>query len=105
MPRLSEVPAEMLEMYLAKLFAIADANGDGVLQPHELKRLLEMSGFNLSATNIAKLMDAADVNHDGVIEYDEFVPVATEVADWHEGKECTCLHGCTKEESSHAKPW
>ena len=47
-----------------------------MLQPHELKRLLEMSGFNLSATNIAKLMDAADVNHDGVIAYDEFIPVA-----------------------------
>merc|ERR1719502_526091 len=76
MPRLSEVPAEMLERYLAKLFAVADTNGDGVLQPSEFKRLLEMSGFNLSAKNIARLMDAADVNHDGVIEYEEFIPVA-----------------------------
>jgi len=64
MPRLSEVPAEMLERYLAKLLAVADANGDSVLQPHELKRLLEMSRFNLPATNIAKLVHAADVNHD-----------------------------------------
>jgi len=76
MPRLSEVPAEMLERYLAKLFAVADANGDGVLQPHEFKRLLEMSGFNFSPETVAKLMNAADVNHDGVIEYDEFIPVA-----------------------------
>ena len=67
--------------------------------------LLELFGFNLSPAAIRELFNAADLHHDGVIEYGEFVPVATEVADWHEGKECTCSQGCTNEESSHAKPW
>ena len=67
--------------------------------------LLELFGFNFPPAAIRELFNAADLLHDGVIEYDEFVPVATEVADWHEGKECTCSQGCTKEESSHAKPW
>ena len=67
--------------------------------------LLELVGFNFPPAAIRELFNAADLHHDGVIEYDEFVPVATEVADWHEGKECTCSQGCTNEESSHAKPW
>jgi len=95
MPRLSEVPAEMLERYLAKLFAVADTNGDGVLQPDEFKRLLEMSGFNLSAQNIARLLDAADVNHDGVIEYEEFIPVALAMLD--ESKRAKSASNCVSE--------
>ena len=45
--------------------------------------LLELVGFNFPAAAIRELFNAADLHHDGVIEYDEFVPVATEVADWH----------------------
>merc|ERR1719305_2112732 len=71
----------MLERYFTKLFAVADTNGDGVLQPEEFKRLLELSGFNFSPETVAQLMDAADVNHDGVIEYDEFIPVALAMRD------------------------
>ena len=44
-------------------------------------RLLELSGFNFPprpATN-RELLNTAHMNHDGVIEYDEFVPVATEI--------------------------
>jgi len=79
MPDVSDVPPEMLKAYLTKLFAVADANGDGVLQPEEFQRLLELSGFNFPAATVAQLIDAADVNHDGVIEYDEFIPVALEI--------------------------
>merc|ERR1719486_329946 len=81
MPDLADVPDEMLERYFAKLFAVADTNGDGVLQPEEFKRLLELSGFNFSPETVATLMDAADVNHDGVIEYEEFIPVALSMRD------------------------
>ena len=55
--------------------------------------LLELFGFNFPPAAIRELFNAADLHHDGVIEYDEFVPVATEVADWHEGKECPCSQG------------
>ena len=74
MPALADVPPAMLKRYLQKLFAVADVNGDGVLQPAEFKRLLELSGFNFPPATIRKLLNAADVNHDGVIEYDEFIP-------------------------------
>jgi len=79
MPSLEDVPPAMLERYFQKLFAVADVNGDGVLQPAEFKRLLELSGFNFPPATVRKLLNAADVNRDGVIEYDEFVPVAMEI--------------------------
>jgi len=79
MPALADVPPAMLKRYLQKLFSVADVNGDGVLQPAEFKRLLELSGFNFPPATVRKLLNAADVNHDGVIEYDEFVPVALEI--------------------------
>lgn len=76
MPRIEDVPPSMLERYFMKLFSIADANGDGVLQPAEFERLLQSSGFNFSQQQISDMMLAADTNRNGVIEYEEFVPVA-----------------------------
>ena len=75
----STFKAEDLEQYFKGLFSIADANGDGVLQPDELEKLLQLCGFALSAEEIAQFVSEADTNHDGVIEYDEFVPVATKM--------------------------
>ena len=70
--------AAELDTYFSGLFTI-DANGDGLLQPKELKRLLELCGFVLSAQQIAQFVSEADTNGDGVIEYKEFVPVATKM--------------------------
>ena len=64
---------------MRELFTIADANGDGVLQPDELTKLLQMCGFELSAEEIAQFVTEADANQDGVIEYEEFVPVASKM--------------------------
>ena len=79
LPHPSTFKAEDLDQYFKGLFAIADANGDGVLQPDELKKLLQLCGFALSAEEIAQFVSEADTNHDGVIEYSEFVPVATKM--------------------------
>ena len=38
-------PDDELEDYLRKLLAIADANGDGCLQPDEFTKLLSLSGL------------------------------------------------------------
>jgi len=76
MPRIQEVPQPMLERYFKKLFSIADVNGDGVLQPAEFSKLLSLSGFNFSKTQIAEFVAQADTNRNGVIEYEEFIPVA-----------------------------
>merc|ERR1711959_841139 len=79
MPALEDVSPKLLQKYFKQLFQVADTNGDGVLQPAEFKRLLELSGFNFPPATVRKLLNAADVNRDGVIEYDEFVPVALEI--------------------------
>ena len=55
LPHPSNFKAEDLEQYFKGLFSIADANGDGVLQPDELKMLLGLCGFALSAEEIAQL--------------------------------------------------
>jgi len=79
MPRIEDVPPAMMERYLKKLFAVADVNGDGVLSPAELKRLLSLSGFNFSKSQIDEVMAAADTNRNGVIEYEEFIPIAMDM--------------------------
>ena len=81
----STFTTEQLESYLQKLFQIADVNGDGVLQPDELTKLLQMCGFELSAEEIAQFVSAADTNHDGVIEYEEFLPVASKMLQSQKG--------------------
>ena len=47
-----------------------------MLQLDELKRLLLLCGFELSATEIEDFVREADTNGDGVIAYSELVPVA-----------------------------
>jgi len=78
-PMWDEVPDDMLERYLAKLFAIGDTNGDGVLQPTEFLELLTRAGLRFPAELVLKLFLEADVNQDGVIEYDEFMPAMLDV--------------------------
>merc|ERR1711959_89524 len=73
-PMWNEVPDDMLERYLGKLFQIGDTNGDGVLQPQEFLELLTRAGLRFPSELVLKLFLEADVNHDGVIEYDEFMP-------------------------------
>jgi len=75
----SSFSPEHLEDYLSKMFSIADANGDGVLQPDELRRMLRLCNFALSEQEITEFVNAADTNHDGLVDYDEFVPVATKM--------------------------
>ena len=68
-----------LHQYLKDLFSIADANGDGILQLPELKQLLQLCGFELTAEQIANFVAEVDKNGDGVIEYNEFVPVMSKM--------------------------
>jgi len=78
-PMWDEVPADMLERYLEKLFQIGDTNGDGVLQPQEFLELLTRAGLRFPANLVLKLFLEADTNGDGVIEYDEFMPAMLDV--------------------------
>jgi len=58
---------------LTQLFKIADANGDGVLQPTEYVQLMRLSGLKFSDEMVLKGLTEADTNQDGVIDYAELV--------------------------------
>lgn len=73
-PLWNEVPDEMLERYLGKLFRIGDAKGCGVLQPKEFVELLTRAGLRFPPSLVQKLFLAAGVNKEGVIEYDGIMP-------------------------------
>ena len=49
MPALETMSSDEFNLYMEKLFAVADKNGDGVLQPDEFERLLHLSGFNFNS--------------------------------------------------------
>ena len=75
----STISTEELHRYFSGLFQIADVNGDGVLQPNELTKLLQLCGLDLTPEEVVTFISHADVNHDGLIQYEEFVPLATKM--------------------------
>jgi len=81
MPLVDNVATHEFNLYMEKLFRVADKNSDGVLQPDEFERLLYMSGFNFADDTIRAVIDAADVNEDGVIEWKEFLPTMKGIVD------------------------
>jgi len=74
MAKHGEFSFDQLSEYMTNLCKQVDTNGDGILQPEELKRLLAVCGLNLSARTVLAIMDTVDVNKDGVILYEKFVP-------------------------------
>ena len=71
--------SEQLEEKLAGLFAAADADGNGVLSPAELKALLLKAGWGFTDEDVTFLIAQADANQDGVIDYEEFVHIGVDI--------------------------
>merc|ERR1711939_1110904 len=73
-PNFSDVPPEMLERYLTRLFQIGDTTGDGVLQFQEFLELLTRCGLRFPAEIVLEIFLLADTTQDGALQCDEFIP-------------------------------
>eukprot|EP00656_Telonema_subtile_P049207 TRINITY_DN605_c0_g1_i1.p1 TRINITY_DN605_c0_g1~~TRINITY_DN605_c0_g1_i1.p1 ORF type:complete len:906 (+),score=358.01 TRINITY_DN605_c0_g1_i1:120-2837(+) len=83
LPDLKDISVPVLERYFRRLFALADTDENGVLDPREFHNLLEKSGLGFSKRLIRRVLLEADVNQDGMIQWDEFIPVMLEIVDAH----------------------
>eukprot|EP00937_MAST-01D_sp_MAST-1D-sp2_P002311 g2311.t1 len=72
---------EELRAKIEQLFLDADADGNGVLDRGEFKKVFSdlKEELGLSNKDIRRIMAEADENADGVIEYGEFTQVAVDV--------------------------
>jgi len=73
----------VLERYFKRLFALADTDSNGVLDPREFHNLLDKSGLGFSDRLIRKVMIEADLNEDMMIQWEEYVPVMLQIIDAH----------------------
>eukprot|EP00943_MAST-04B_sp_MAST-4B-sp1_P006372 g6372.t1 len=65
---------ESMQRELKRYFLSLDADNNGYIDRHEVKKLLRrLHGDDVSDNRVKLLMNAIDVNHDGVITFDEFV--------------------------------
>eukprot|EP00755_Sulcionema_specki_P023510 Sspe_Gene.79085::Locus_49535_Transcript_1_1_Confidence_1.000_Length_592::g.79085::m.79085/K02183/CALM; calmodulin len=61
------------------LFEACDSNHDGVLQPSEVKALLQRQGCNLSDDQVQRVIQRFDRDGDGNISYNEFLSLLVPV--------------------------
>lgn len=65
-----------LEEILRELFAKADVDGNGTLDPEEMAGCLKATGFGFSDEDVARALAVLDLDSDGLVDYLEFVPLA-----------------------------
>jgi len=72
---------EELKERIAQWFDEADADGNGVLDRKEFKKVFQglQADLGLTDKDVLKIMAEADENEDGQIGYAEFLPVAVDV--------------------------
>ncbi|XP_037960105.1 neo-calmodulin-like [Teleopsis dalmanni] len=57
---------------IQKLFDILDTNKDGYLTPQEMRRVAEITGFDISDEKINEMVQILDVDGDGKVSFEEF---------------------------------
>ena len=63
---------------LSDLYKKADANGDGVLSPTEIREHLAPNiGLEMNSEEVEDFIKRADVNNDGRVDYEEFLRLLT----------------------------
>lgn len=54
-------------------FKVFDKDGNGYIEPAELKQVMQSLGETLTDADIEDMMKEADTDNDGRVNYDEFV--------------------------------
>lgn len=67
---------ELMAERLEKVFHHFDADGNGTLDPSELKAAFDAAGRPSDEDTIASAMSALDTNNDGLIDLEEFKAIA-----------------------------
>ncbi|KAK9766440.1 hypothetical protein K7432_004463 [Basidiobolus ranarum] len=60
-------------MKMRDAFLSFDKDGDGVIDPQELKSVLEHYGEHIDDDEIQRMFNEVDIDGNGYIEFDEFV--------------------------------
>eukprot|EP00450_Noctiluca_scintillans_P009582 CAMPEP_0194505896 /NCGR_PEP_ID=MMETSP0253-20130528/33089_1 /TAXON_ID=2966 /ORGANISM="Noctiluca scintillans" /LENGTH=157 /DNA_ID=CAMNT_0039348519 /DNA_START=60 /DNA_END=533 /DNA_ORIENTATION=- len=68
-----KIKASDTEDELIESFKVFDRNGDGFINPDELRTSMMNLGEKLLDAEVQDMIDEADLDRDGFINYDEFV--------------------------------
>jgi len=69
-------PGQLAEIYAA--FRKFDRDGDGHIEPKEIRRVMKDMGFLMSEDEAKKLIAGVDTDGNGMIEFDEFIGIMAE---------------------------
>lgn len=69
-------PGQLAEIYAA--FRKFDHDGDGHIEPKEIRRVMRDLGFRMSEDEAKKLIAGVDTDGNGMIEFDEFIGIMAE---------------------------
>ena len=70
---------EEFQNHLRKVFHMADSNGSGFLSHNEINSLFHSLNIHLNPFELSVIISEADLNQDGLINYEEFVPVCSDL--------------------------
>jgi len=65
----------MMLVEISAAFRKFDRDGDGHIEPHEMRTVMSNLGVHMSDEAVKKIIANVDTNDDGVIEFDEFIGI------------------------------
>ena len=96
----AQINEDELVETLTQLFLRGDADGNGVLDPREFKKLMQSADLGLSQKEVKLLYTQADINQDGCVEYREFIPAAVSLIGVLRAKEAAAQARAEKQEDA-----
>ena len=83
---MAELASELAQLEeIKKVFAVADADGDGTINSNELGKLMaQLRGEHVPQSEVLHVLEAVDQNGDGYVSLQEFQDA---MKDWLNGGE------------------